>query len=160
MKKFFTWVGGILVGLFVIGLVFGEDPSPQRGVVAPSGAGSASSACVRPDGVQAPQFNSSHRDTIAEASRTNEARFERDYKGRSLGDCVVFDGLERSVLGSGWTLRFKDSSRDFMAKYHCSVDDAFANRLVDVNPGEQVYLSGIIRTTSIGVLLLDRCQVQ
>jgi hypothetical protein len=93
---------------------------------------------------------------IVETSRSNEARFDRDFKGETFIGTMAFDGLERELLGSGWRVSFRYGG--VFDKVDCRVGDQTANGMIDWAKGRQVAVTGTIRTTIIGSIELDDCR--
>lgn len=160
VKNLFIAIGVILSVLLVIGIMV-PDPQSQRGQITSSGSTSNNqdSSCQHPATPPPGSFGKSDIAAIAEASRGNEARFDRDYKSRTFYDCMHFDGLEREIIGAGWRLRLKASSRSWMADAVCLIEDSTARTLVDLNEGEMIHIQGTIQTTSIGTLQLKSCRI-
>ena len=60
--------------------------------------------------------------SVAEASKQNEARFERDYKGRTFEDRISFAGMEKPMFGGvGYDVRLGTSG--FLHAAQCRISD-------------------------------------
>jgi len=160
IKNIFLSLGIMLSALLVIGLMLPE-PSSQRGQVASVSSNNATQdmACQHPAAPPSGHFGASDLAAISEASSGNEARFDRDYKSRVFYDCLYFESLERALFGPGWDLRLKSTSGRWLADVSCKVTDADARSLVNVSEGEMLHIQGVIKTTAIGTVLLEKCRV-
>lgn len=105
---------------------------------------------------QSQAFQAADLDIISEMSRTNEARFERDYKGKAFIDDLPFDSLERSLFGSGYSLFLGEG---FFPDARCSISEDLAQKLIDKNPGDRINVRGIIDTTSLRTVILTHCRI-
>lgn len=96
---------------------------------------------------------------VVDASRNNEARFERDYKGRIFEDIIDFAGMERPTLGGdGYNVRL--GNRSFLYDAQCRITDrATVDRLIDKNVGDLLKVKGIIERTAMGVVILRLCVI-
>lgn len=171
LKTILMAIGAMFSLLFILGVIIGmsSERTPTRpievGALSPDQeqqekpaevAGVCALAGASPNGA----YGSEDLDAISEASRGNEARFDRDYKGRVFFGCMHFDSLEREVFGKGWDLRLKARSTNWMADAICTVDDQAARALVNLVPGDAMHIQGLIGTTSIGIVLLERCTIK
>lgn len=92
-----------------------------------------------------------------ETSRGNEMRFVRDFKGRQFGADGIFKSASQSLMGGGYTLTVDTDDGSVV----CEISDpTMINAAVDWNRGQSVFVSGSIRTTIIGNLVLEKgCRV-
>jgi uncharacterized protein YraI len=86
---------------------------------------------------------------IVDTSRGNEVRFNRDYKGKTFQDVLTLKSITERLLGSGYNVSFDGAD--------CRVNATEAQRMIDWNKGQQVRVTGSIRTTAFGDLQLDAC---
>lgn len=98
--------------------------------------------------------------SVAEASKQNEARFERDYKGKRFEDRISFAGMEKPIFGgSGYNVRL--GSGGFLHAAECRITDpATINHLIDKNIGDTLTVSGTVDHTIMGVVMLEACVVR
>jgi hypothetical protein len=89
---------------------------------------------------------------IVDTSRSNEVRFNRDYKGKTFQDILTFKSITERLFGSGYDVSFDGAD--------CRVNATEAQRLIDWNKGQQVRVAGSIRTTALGDLQLDACSFE
>jgi hypothetical protein len=85
---------------------------------------------------------------IVDDSRNNEPRFNRDFKGKPFGDVLVFQSISQTLWY--WQAHFEGA--------YCFVDEKTAKSMIDWNRGQQVAVSGTIKTTMFGDIQLDNCQ--
>lgn len=177
-KKFFIGIG--VSFLILIALVFAQilsdwsaSPNYNQPVSTPhtSSAQDAiaqdaiasdegSNICLYPHKTPPGSFKKESLDLISETSRGNEARFDRDYKGRIFADCLYFDGLERDFFDdSSWSLKLDDDPQGFMYSASCDVDTHVASQMADVEKGDVVFIQGSLKTTVMGVVIVDDCHI-
>jgi hypothetical protein len=101
--------------------------------------------------MHASAFSPNDTSAIVSASRSNELRFARDYKGKP------FDG----------TVRFQSASSFFGTMFvhfngvYCAVSDqAILDKIIDWNAGQSVHLHGTIDGTTLGDISLKDCTMQ
>jgi len=95
---------------------------------------------------------------IAQTSRDNAARFNRDFRGRSFKAKLPVNHISENFLFSDrYTATFGTSR--FGDNVTCDVKDRpTIDRMMDWDRGQMVTISGTIRTTVMGDILLDDCQ--
>jgi hypothetical protein len=86
---------------------------------------------------------------IVDASRGNEIRFNRDFKGRWFRDTLVLKSISEGWFNSGYRVTFQGVD--------CRVNATEADALVDWSPVKRVQVTGRIKTTSMGDLQLESC---
>jgi hypothetical protein len=85
-------------------------------------------------------------------SRSNQVRFNRDYKGKIFQDTLTLKSITETPRGSGYDVSFDGAD--------CRVTATDAQRMIDWNKGQQVRVTGSIRTTASGDLQLDACSFE
>ncbi|MEE4208741.1 MAG: hypothetical protein V2I43_05700 [Parvularcula sp.] len=158
IKNFFLGIG-VLFTILVVIAIMTPVQQPTRGQVLVGVTDASTSQCRHPGTPPAGSFGAADVEAISEASRGNEARFDRDYRARTFYDCMFFHSLERKVLGEGWDLRMADTQSAWMPDVTCSLNDRAAGALVNVNRGEIIHVRGTIDTTVIGTVLLKNCTI-
>jgi hypothetical protein len=95
---------------------------------------------------------------MVETSRTNEIRFDRDYKGKPFSDVLPFRrALEDFFTKGEYTVSFGRAA--FGGGVDCSISHpTILNQVVEWSPGALVSVNGTIRTTMMGDVVLDNCQ--
>ncbi len=93
----------------------------------------AIAASVTTTSAQSQVFQAGDLKIKSEMSRTNEARFERDYKGKAFIDNLPFDSLERPLFGSGYYLSLGNG---FLPDARCLISEDLAKKMIDKNPGD------------------------
>jgi hypothetical protein len=95
-------------------------------------------------------------DAIVDASQHNEARFRRDYLGRSFRATLPFDSASEGLFSSGGNyLVFLGHG-----SVHCTIDNpAMIAQIADLRRGQPLTVSGTIYDTTLGDLLLRDCAV-
>jgi len=95
---------------------------------------------------------------IAQTSRDNAARFNRDFRGRSFEAKLPVNSIsENFIFLDRYTATFGTSR--FGGNVTCDVKDRpTINRMMDWDRGQMVTISGTIRTAVMGDILLDDCQ--
>jgi hypothetical protein len=98
-------------------------------------------------------FNMGDADSIVDASRSNELRFNRDYKGQPFSDVVTFHSLTQQLFTpSRWSV-------DLNGVY-CEVDSDAASRMIDWRKGQRIRVTGVIYSTTLGDIWLKDCRFQ
>ena len=96
---------------------------------------------------------------IAETSRSNEIRFNRDYKGRDFHAVLIFDRVSEAPFVKGHYLVSLKSATGKQAD--CKISDpAIVDAVVDWNKGQNVEVSGVINDTVLGDLQLSNCTLK
>jgi len=112
---------------------------------------------------QAQALNSNDIAAVANASRTNEIRFNRDYKGRAFSDIMIFESASENPFTAGhYRLAFQSGkSTSFLGNgVDCKTSDqSVLNEVIDWNKGQRVSVTGTIRTTLMGDIQLDDCKL-
>jgi len=104
-------------------------------------------------------FSASDMAKIAETSRTNEIRFNRDYKGRDFHAVLIFDRVSESTFTKGQYMVALKSATGKQAD--CKISNpAVVNTVVDWNKGQNVEVSGVINDTVLGDLQLSNCALK
>jgi hypothetical protein len=98
--------------------------------------------------------------SVAEASKQNEARFERDYKGRTFEDRISFAGMEKPMFGGvGYDVRLGTSG--FLHAAQCRISDqATIDFLTDRNLGDLLAVRGVVERTIMGVVMMENCTIR
>jgi hypothetical protein len=107
-------------------------------------------------------FSAEDISKIAETSRTNAVRFERDYKGRTFDDVMVLDHIAETWNKGVYRISLKTNlALGFGGGVDCKLSDP---RSLDVaanwNKGQRVEVSGVIEDTSVGDLALSSCRMR
>jgi predicted metalloprotease len=107
----------------------------------------------------APTFTNRDIAKIVETSRSNEIPFNRDYKGKMFSDVLPFKMASETWLGGGYRVGF--GSRGMGGGgVDCQISDPkVLNEVVEWNPGLMVSVTGKIKTTSMGDLQLENCDL-
>lgn len=133
-----------------------EPASPRRQAGLPTPPTPPARA-PRSDAAPTVAFSSRDIVSIVETSRGNEIRFARDFKGRSFGADGAFKSASESFMGGGYTVTVDTDGGSVLCELS---DPAMLNAAVEWNRGQPVSVSGSIRTTIIGTLVLDKgCRV-
>jgi hypothetical protein len=113
---------------------------------------------AQPQWAAAQVFTKDDIPLMIETSRTNEIRFERDYKGKPFSDVLPFRrALEDFFVKGEYTVSF--GTLPFRGGVECSISHPkVLNAVVEWRPGVLVSVRGIVRTTMMGDLVLDNCQ--
>jgi predicted metalloprotease len=107
----------------------------------------------------APMFTTKDIPKIVETSRSNEIRFNRDYKGKMFSDVLPFTRASGTWLGGGYRVGFGSKGMGG-GGVDCQISDpTVLNEVVEWNPGLMVSVTGRIRTTSMGDLQLENCDL-
>jgi predicted metalloprotease len=107
----------------------------------------------------APMFTNKDIPTIVETSRSNEIRFNRDYKGKIFSDVLPFTRASETWLGGGYRVGFGSKGMGG-GGVDCQISDPkVLNEVVEWNPGLMVSVTGRIKTTSMGDLQLENCDL-
>lgn len=131
-----------------------DEPVPRQQVGPPA---SPPARAARSDTAPVGAFSSRDIASIVETSRGNEIRFARDFKGRSFGADGAFKSASESLLGGGYTVTVDTDGGSVLCELS---DPAMLNAAVEWNRGRLVSVSGSIKTTLIGALVLDKgCRV-
>lgn len=131
-----------------------DEPVPRQQA---GPAASPPARAARPDTALVGAFSSRDIASIVETSRGNEIRFARDFKGKSFGADGAFKSASESLLGGGYTVMVDTDGGSVLCELS---DPALLNAAVEWNRGQSVSVSGSIRTTTIGALVLDKgCRV-
>jgi hypothetical protein len=89
---------------------------------------------------------------IVDAAQHNEARFNRDYKGRNYSSTTAFKAVSQQIYG-GYSVQFTDGS------FCMSVtDSALLGKIADWPYGRPVMFGGTIEDTSLGHLMIKNCR--
>jgi len=97
-------------------------------------------------------FGNNDIDRIAKTASENEARFQRDYKGKTLAFYGFFDSLQDGFFGAKQlAVNVGDTA------VHCYGDSGLAKKAIDWNSGDKLFVQGKIRDTIMGVLQIDNC---
>jgi uncharacterized protein len=119
----------------------------------------AATAALEHYAQSAPTFTIKDIPKIVETSRSNEIRFNRDYKGKMFSDVLPFARASESWLGGGYRVGF-GSKGMAGGGVDCQISDPkVLNEVVEWNPGLMVSVTGRIRTTSMGDLQLENCDL-
>jgi len=94
---------------------------------------------------------------IVETSRTNEIRFNRDFRGRSFNAVMTLGKVSESFFTTGeYTIALKSNAG--RNGVDCRISDpAVLNMVVDWNEGQKVEVLGNIKGTIVGDLQLSNC---
>ena len=113
---------------------------------------------AQPQFAVAQVFITSNIPLMVETSRTNEIRFNRDYKGKPFSDVLPFRrALENFFTKGEYTVSF--GRAPYGGGVDCSISHpTVLKEVVEWRPGVLVSVSGTIRTTMMGDLMLDDCQ--
>ena len=113
---------------------------------------------AQPQWAAAEVFTSSDIPLIIEISRTNEIRFDRDYKSKPFSDVLPFRrALEDFFTKGEYTVSF--GRVPFGGGVDCSISrPTVLNQVAEWSPGVLVSVSGTITTTMMGDVVLDNCQ--
>src|SRR5260221_2692499 len=85
--------------------------------------------------------------TIVDASRTNEPRFNRDYKGKVFSAVLPFQSISERTFG-GYQVN--------MGGAYCFPNDqAMAHRMIEWRGGHNAKITGTIHSTLFGDIWLD-----
>ena len=107
-------------------------------------------------------LNSSDITAVADASRNNEIRFNRDYRGKTFSDLMIFNSADENIFAAGsYWLRFQSgkSASLFGGGVTCRTSDqSVLNEVADWNKGQQVLVTGTVRTTQMGIVHIDDCK--
>jgi hypothetical protein len=107
----------------------------------------------------APMFTNKDIPNIVETSRSNEIRFNRDYKGKMFSDVLPFTRASETWLGGGYRVGFGSKGMGG-GGVDCQISDPkVLNEVVEWNPGLMVSVTGRIKTTSMGDLQLENCDL-
>ena len=113
---------------------------------------------AQPQWAAAQVFTKSDIPLMIETSRTNKIRFDRDYKDKPFSDVLPFRrALEDFFVQGEYTVSF--GSLLFGGGVECSISHPkMLNAVVEYRPGVLVLVSGTIRTTMMGDLVIDNCR--
>lgn len=158
-----TWPNKIaLVLVVVVGIAVLASTGKQPGPPATPGAATAGSAPVAAPAPATPapaapperKFGAADLAAIMETSQTNEARFNRDFKGKLFSATGSFDSLQEMLGNQQVTVDVGEY------QVMCSGGRALATKAIDWNAGDRVTISGRMTETLLGtVLYLDDCDV-
>jgi len=117
-------------------VVYGGDKST------PAPSAPALSATSKPV-----DFSARDIGTIVDASRTNEPRFNRDYKGKVFSAVLPFRSISERTFG-GYQVN--------MGGAYCFPEDkAMAHRMIEWRGGHSAKITGTIHSTLFGDIWLD-----
>lgn len=170
--KSLTWPNKLgLIAAVIVGLALlfssGKQPATTAGGSAPSAGTSATApspapaaapaAPTAPAAPPAPQFTARDLATIMQTSQTNEARFDRDYKGKRLTAAGTFDSMEESLGSQSVTLNVGD----FQVVCNANIGDRrLGAKAIDWHSGDRLTITGKIDYTFVGTFFyLDDCDV-
>jgi uncharacterized protein len=96
---------------------------------------------------------------IVDTSRSNEIRFNRDYKGKMFSDVLPFKSASERWLSGGYHVGFGSKGLSG-GGVDCEISDPkVLNEVVEWNTGLMVSVTGRIKTTSMGDLQLENCEL-
>src|SRR5262245_16805917 len=88
--------------------------------------------------------------------KQNEIRFERDFKGRTIGFTWIFYKASSRLFSNGYRVSFGNNG-DVV----CTVQDPkVLDQIVEWNKGQKVSVSGTIDDVTFGTLYLQGCTIQ
>jgi hypothetical protein len=90
---------------------------------------------------------------IVDASRNQEARFNRDFKNQPFDANVTFYSASEGWFGD-WLIHFNTDTR--MTRVYCLM--APPANLADWQKGKHMHIYGVIDTTMFGDVNLNECQ--
>jgi hypothetical protein len=95
-----------------------------------------------------------------DTSRENEIRFDRDFKGKTFADRMIFGSLTEEIFGGTYAAHFDGENHSgFGDDVICGdIAKGAANQLIDWKSGQTAYVSGQIDTTMFGTVFLKNCQ--
>lgn len=99
-------------------------------------------------------FGLSHLEQITRVSQENEARFRRDYKGRTFSATMPLKDIS-----PGFGRLHVQFSGSFMIGVSCFVSKSEEAKLADMNKGQKYFVYGVIRDTVLGDLMLEDCKI-
>ena len=96
-------------------------------------------------------FGPSDETRIIDASRNNELRFARDYKGKLFDGVIPFSSATSGLFGTSYLIHF-DS-------VYCTgiSDQAVLDRVINWKTGQRIHVHGVIRDTTLGDIQLQDC---
>ena len=96
---------------------------------------------------------------IVDTSRSNEIRFNRDYRGKIFSDVLPFKRASETWFSGGYRVGFGSKGLGG-GGVDCEISDPkVLNEVVEWNPGLMVSVMGKIKTTSMGDLQLESCEL-
>jgi hypothetical protein len=96
-------------------------------------------------------------DPMYETYKANEARFIRDYVGKTFSAFVPFKAARENIFLKGhFNVSF--GGETFAADVDCTVSDRTTiNMIVDWNRGDMIGVTGIVKDHTMGTANLERC---
>lgn len=95
---------------------------------------------------------------IAETSRSNDIRFNRDYRGKTFAAVLPLGTIRENIFMKGkYQVEFDTATG---GNVNCRVSDpALIDRMANWNKGQIIKLTGIIGGTVMGNVQLDNCEM-
>lgn len=148
MKKIFKWIAIVLVVLFVIGLIFGNEDNSTTG-----SSGTATTASAEPSESVIPVTAAQ----LYSAYDNNEVAADKQFKGKLLDITGTIESInsgisDQAVLELGTGEMFMTVSAEG--------DDSFTNTAATLGKGQQVHLVCRGAGEIIGMPMLDECVFQ
>jgi hypothetical protein len=134
-----------VAGVLVVGIVFWIALSSFTGLESPATARLAAARPIPPQSTQNEMISA-----IVAAYRENEARFKRDYVGRTLS-------TSRMPVSRVSENIFSETTRVDFGSVYCNLPRGSNRAIADWNRGDEIDVSGIIKDVWFGQVELDRC---
>jgi hypothetical protein len=117
------------------------------GIVAFAVYGGDKAAPAPPVTSKSVDFSARDIRTIVDASRTNEPRFNRDYKGKVFSAVLPFQSISEKTFG-GYQV-------NMVGAYCFPNDQAMVHRMIEWRSGHSAKITGTIHSTMFGDIWLD-----
>jgi predicted metalloprotease len=96
---------------------------------------------------------------IVDTSRSNEIRFNRDYRGKIFSDALPFKSASERWFSGGYRVGFGSKGLSGGGVDYEISDPKVLNEVVEWNTGLMVSVTGRLKSTSMGDLQLENCEL-
>ena len=103
----------------------------------------------------AADFGPSDLGRIVDMARNQEAKFQRDVKGKTFAGTAKVRSISQNWLTSNYQVNTRIANQEVT----CWVKKSNSSKLADIDNGDSVTINGIVRDTVLGDLQVDDCRI-